>query len=403
MAAVAVMMLASCSNEEPNGPTKGEVNRVTMSVSVADKFATRSTANEVNLGNSLAQIKNIVVVPMIGESYQNPVLMEDLTPTDATDATKYKKTVVAPLNSNVNRFKVYGNVEEQSPDKIFDENKVFAGFNVSAEKIATQIDNKDVYNPHGLYYYGYAKAGDDNIKVGNSESPTTSLGAGETIGTNKYVLVKGVNYAVGVLAAAVLNGDTKTNYVSDAGETGFNATAPISNENVDITGIIIDGQYKTLDEDFEKVGDDIVSVYEEAAKADFVTDKNKLKFEDAKNTDDGNFYVVVTETGTKTATGGNVTGNIEFALAAGKYVKIGGKVIGSAEGGSKFYLPFVLKPNDNPEDKKAVFMKDYSTLLNATVKDWGLISEKPVEITDVNLAVEIDVEWQQGIVYDIEI
>lgn len=385
--------MTSCSSEEIAGG-EGVENKVTLTMSVADKFGTRSTADEVNLGNTLSTIKNVVVVPMIGDAYQNPVLMEDLTPS-GTSATK---TVVAPLNSNVNAFKVYGNVAEQSP-KIFDPNKIFAGFTVSAKEYGSKINTKTVFDPHALYYYGYAKAGESTIFVGDAQNPSDALETGETIGKNKYVTVKGVNYAVGVLAAAIFNGDDATNYIS----TNTNGESPneaVSNDNVDITGIIIDGQYKTLDQDFKKVGEDIVSVYEEVAtgKEDFAT--SKLKFDDEKNTAGGNFYVVVTETGSTTAVGTtNVTGNIEFTLAANKYIKTdNGTVIGGTSP-TKFYLPFVLKPTT----EKAVFMKDYSTLFNATVKDWGLISDKPVEITDVNLAVEIDVEWQKGIVYDVEI
>lgn len=387
--------MTSCSNEEVAGIEQGVENKVTLTMSMADKFGTRSTADDVNLGG-LSAIENVVVVPMIKDAYQNPILMGQLTPSGTT-ATK---SVQAPLNSNVNAFKVYGNVAEQEP-KIFDPNKIFAGFSVSAVARLDKINGQTVYDPHGLYYYGYAKAGDNNILVGNSVSPNTPLEKEATIGKNSYVTVKGVNYAVGVLAAAIFNGDASELYVSSNpdGTSPSEAVKGGDEGNIDITGIIIDGQYKTLDQDFEKKGEDIVSVYEEVAtgKEDFAA--SKLQFTEVKNTNGGNFYVVVTETGSTTAVGGNVTGNIEFTLAAGKYIKTNaGTVIGGAEP-TKFYLPFVLKPTTD----KAVFMKDYTTLFNATVKDWGLISDKPVEITDVNLAVEIDVQWNQGIVYDVEI
>ena len=47
--------------------------------------------------------------------------------------------------------------------------------------------------------------------------------------------------------------------------------------------------------------------------------------------------------------------------------------------------------------------KDFTTLLNATVTDWGNLSGEEVITTDVNLGVEIDTEWQQGTAYDVEI
>ena len=57
----------------------------------------------------------------------------------------------------------------------------------------------------------------------------------------------------------------------------------------------------------------------------------------------------------------------------------------------------------NVYKRQCVFQKDFTTLLNATVTDWGNLSGEEVITTDVNLGVEIDTEWQQGTAYDVEI
>lgn len=380
--------MTSCSNEDVAGIEQGVENKVSLALSVADKFGTRSTADEVNLGTTLSTIKDVVVVPMIGTAYQNPILMGDLNPNSATDKT-VKKT--AALNSNVNYFKVYGNVDASK----FDATKLFTPFELEATSAGKKGD-VDVVNPHGLYYYGYAGTAENKIQVGATEDSYSDLTAGTGIGSNKYIKLQNVNYAVGVLATAVLNGDAENACVYDAATDG-NAEK-VSDVNVKVSGIMINGQTKKLDTDFKAVGADVVTVYEEATAANFVESAQKLS---NSNTGTGNIYCVVTETGTTAAPGKAVTGNIEFELAQGKFLQLAdGKTrIGSADGPTKFYLAFSLQP----ETAKAVFMKDYSTLFNATVKNWGLASDKPIEVTDANIAVTVDMEWQKGIVYDQDI
>lgn len=252
------------------------------------------------------------------------------------------------------------------------------------------------YAPYGLYYYGFAGNGANQIKVGDTKENVSGISVGTAIGTNKYVALEGVDYAVGVLAAAVINGDATTNYVSTQAD-GESPSAPVSSTNVEISGIIINGQSKTLDQDFTLNTAETVSVYEEVANGKEAFSEATMSYGNASN---GNLYVVVAATGTTEAVGETVTGNLEFTLKAGNYIKTANNgVIGNADNDVKFYLPFTLKT----EQGKAVFMKDYSTILNATVKSWGMISDKPVEVTDATIGVTVDMEWQEGIVYNVEI
>lgn len=399
--------MTSCSSEANDLAGEGVENKVTLSLSVADRVAGRATADEVNLGTSMQTIKNIHVVPMIDEAYLNPIKMGDLSEFSSNKGTIKKN---AFLNTKVNKFKVYGNIEnvdnKNESTVPFDENRFFSGFTITLPEVESQDkphadENAKFYKPHGLYYYGYAGVSGNQIKTGEAEGSLTDLAVGNAIGSTKFIKLGGVNYAVGVLATAVFNGDANNACIYDnqqASGNGAVINASESGKNVSITGIIINGQKQTLNEDFvqpkEKGTQTLVSIFEKAAKADFPSEA--LSFTNKAN---GNFYVLVTETGTTAAVGEGVTGNIEFTLEANKYLKTNsGAVIGGASK-TKFYLPFALKPSEN----KAVFMKDYITLFNAKVKNWGLASDKPVEITDANIAVEVDTEWQEGIVYDLDI
>ena len=50
-----------------------------------------------------------------------------------------------------------------------------------------------------------------------------------------------------------------------------------------------------------------------------------------------------------------------------------------------------------------IFEADKATFLNAKVMQWGLASETPVKTTDVTIGVEFDVEWGEGLSFDVEI
>lgn len=386
--------MTSCSNEEIiDGAGSGTENTVTLSMSVADKFGTRSSADEVNLGSKLQDIQNIWVVPMIGDAPQNPISMGSLSPAAKDAQSKEKKTT---LNSRVDGFKIYGNVTPDAGFE-FDEDAVAQKFTVTVAK-AQDINGVPVYNPHGLYYYGVAKVGEQkvgdpvgegNIYVGADAGSTSVLTEG-SINKNAYVKIDGVDYAVGVLAATVLNGDTETPVYSS--NDGTDSEIGKASDKITVSGIIINNQKLKLDQDFKPVDGNVGAIYETSALTSFGTRVTN------EATTGGNFYVVVTET----AADENVSANIEFTLAGGNYIKIGnGKYVGGVED-TKFYLPVSLKPVTG-EGAKAVFMKDYSTFLNAKVKNWGMASETPVEVTDVNLAVEIDLNWRTGIVYDQDI
>ena len=75
--------LSSCSNDEEgvggtdwkNGPTKD----VTLSLSVK-KVSKRITSDEANQGNTIQEIKDIWVVPMVGNEYLQPISMGNITP-----------------------------------------------------------------------------------------------------------------------------------------------------------------------------------------------------------------------------------------------------------------------------------------------------------------------------------
>lgn len=131
------------------------------------------------------------------------------------------------------------------------------------------------------------------------------------------------------------------------------------------------------------------TVYETAAVADFATQGVGTSNQSAAN-----IYMIASPT----ADAENVNVNIEFELPANKYLKkTDGTVIGGTSA-TKFYLGLQLTPQTYN-----VFVADYVTYLNATVKNWGIASKTPVVVTDAEIGVVFNVEWQEGNIYNVEI
>lgn len=382
------MGLTSCQEEVENPAAKE--GSVTIGLSTV---ATRSSADDVNMGSTLQQIDNIVVVPMIGNAYQNPILFGKLTPSDA----KVKKQT-RTMSQAVSRFKVYGNVcDGYVTPATLSESSVFTGLTFTAPTWESGAPADGTYSkPHELYYYY------DTNTTGFSASKTawdttepTDWATGvKLLGDNKSVKITPVNYAVGVLAAAIQNGDVTTDFFTN--EDCTEGQAKFDNTKITVSGITIAGQTQSFNADFAPSG--TVNVYETAAVGTIATDDSKKVSNTARG--NGNIYSVVAPTAAET-----VTLNIEFTVASDVYFKLAnGTTVGN---GQKLYLPVVLdkKLATKPvaEGATGIFQADKATFLNAKVMQWGLASTTPVQTTDVTIGVEFDVEWGEGLSFDVEI
>lgn len=374
MAAAAVMMFASCSNEEEMVQGPASENDVTIALSVR---GTKAAPGDMNFAGT-NDIKNVAVVPYAGGVAQKPVVWETITAAEAT-APKAQKT---QLVSSVSLFKVYGNLTADQYNLV--KNGSFGlgqqAFYLANSQVAA---HETYYAPHaGLYYFKNAS----DFQVNSTAASWDAVGEDWTTNSGnvegaKFIKISGVNYAVGSLAVAVMN----------EGQNIFKTTegqpAGSVEEAVEITGIVIKGQ-KDFDLDFNTtgVGKD---VYDTAAKATFGTDI-KDKNDAATN---GNIFVVVAPT----TADEKVQVSIEFKVKDGyKFTASDG--ITEFVAGENFYLGMQLSPADY-----SVFKADYLTKVNARVKNWGLATEEPVDVTDAEIGVEFNTAWEEGNLYDVEI
>lgn len=370
------MGLTSCQEEVENPAATGE-STVTIGLSVAP--STRATADDVNLDGTPNAIANVAVVPFVGTAPQRSFYWESVTTTSTPKQ--------AQLNTGVNSFKVYGNLSEAQAAKVKDVYSLANSDFALAETAEITVPDQTFYAPHTQLYYFKNATQFYTATEGTNWAGATYGGLTSSVVGAKYIKIDGVNYAVGVLAAAVLNGDANNNcfYTNEAGTEGATNAA---GAGVTVSGIVVEGQ-KDFDVNFATIGD-AKTVYETAAVSAFATAAIGTT-----NQDDANLYMIASPTGSE-----DINVNIEFTLPAGYFLKqTSGAVIGSAESDTKFYLGLQLTPTTEHN----VFVADFVTYLNATVKNWGLASEEPVTVTDAEIGVVFNVEWQEGNIYNVEI
>lgn len=376
------MGLTSCQEEVENpASVDGKTTKVAISMSLAQQ--TRATADEVNMGAAIADINNVAIVPMVGDLAQNVIAMGTFKAKEAN--THYKE---ASILQTVDKFRVYGNLP-----KAFPNNGAFVFPSLAQETAGVGSCVK----PHALYYYAEAgNTGENKFQVGTGASwadveDWAPIGDGEAVGENTNIKISGVKYAVGVLAAGVLDGSDKTKKIfkDEKGTYSINELAvaepAVANPFV-VAGIVVEDQPKNFTETFaEKDGS--VMVYETAIAANLLA--GKISFGEGNKVAGANVYCVVAPEDKD-----KIKVNIRFQNKSGKTLVLNDKTEIAPDG--YFYLWAALSKKDGNN----IFSAATSTLLNATVQDWGRATEDIVETTDVAIGLEIETAWAKGISYD---
>lgn len=379
--------MTSCSNEDVAGieNIQGQQTKVSLGLSVKGAGVnTKAAGADMNFDGQ-ADIKNIAVVPFVGTAVQKPIPFANIT----EGATTEIKTV--QMVNTVNEFKVYGNLTDAQYKKV--NNGVYELSDADfALTTASNVGGTQCYNPHTQLYY-FADAKSFYRATEGADWSTASYGGAVTGAINdaKYIKIDNVNYAVGVLAAAVMNGDATKCFYTD--EEATQGAMDAATAKVTVSAVLVEGQ-KDFNVNLAPTGD-AKTIYVAADKSGAFGTKINSTDDAAAN---GNVFSVVSPT----ANGEAVNVNIEFNLPQNVFLKTTtGKVIGSADNATKFYLG--LKMTKDEKHTNEVFAGDFVTILNATVKNWGIASETPVTVTDAQIGVVFDVKWQQGNIYDVEI
>lgn len=416
MATAAVVALASCSNDEEVAMTEsGATHDVTLGVSVqipGTKAATGAgDVNQVTDG-TFAAIDGIYVVPMINGSRQGPIELEGIAAGTGTGSSKTTWRTWQ-ISNEVNGFRVYGNLPRDVAGRLTSGSFSYAApattDNAHTDLVTWMEENMDGKSLVGQYpllyfansdvlggYYGVKDDVNDWDDIVDWKDLTK-----EDLGDRNRVKISPVNYGVGVLASGVSYRratrtlEAEANCFGDADSTPAEERqtyTDLSSTGMTLCGVFIQDQPTAIDIDLLGTDHDGVLV---AAATNATLQTSALSFATDGNAvvENANIYAIVTPEENE-----GIHVSFQFQNNTGKYLFLekGGVI---APDGYVYYSTSLSK---NGTDLK-VFDADYTTLLNANIINWSNGTPYLPVATDVQIGVEIDVQWQKGIEYDVEI
>ena len=389
-AASAVMMLASCNNEEGMDIQNGATTKVAVGVSVLTPESKAYTGDQLNQGATVQPINDFTIVPMVMGAYQAPIVFDD--PISSNFATG--NFTEARIPTSVDQFRVYGNVPADLLAAI-QTNKGFTLTTVlSEENKDTQYntleenEGESLYTPYGLYYYADA----EEFMVATSEDDwnnVTGWTSASIVGQNNRIKIEDVTYKMGVVAAGVLLADTiSNNKCFDVANTA-KSWEEIGKTGMDLKGLVIYGQPASMDATFAQTGEH--RVFAAVAEGTDTYLEDKLDFDSNNKIAGANIYCPVAK-----EENGSITVSFQVQNNTGYSITLKNGAV--AADGAYLYYTTTLKRDD--KNNKNIFDEGYTTLLNATITDWAnATTALPLEV-DVQIGVIIDTQWAKGISFD---
>ena len=220
--------------------------------------------------------------------------------------------------------------------------------------------------------------------------------------TRSIAMRQNINYGVANLATTVKCGaaslkDNDKFTVTDPSE--FAGTVTVPEAGFSVTGLLIGGQPTKVGFDFQPASNDAFDYT--------IYDKNLTGIV-AKNgtASTTNYTIVLPNDKCRTATEQN-TVNVAIELTNNSGVAFRG-ADGIIPDGGKVYLVGQLEPKDHNVTNvanPAVFMSDYMTTMNLTIKSlknaYNTIPD--LRSTKLQLGLSVDLDWQAGLQFDVEI
>lgn len=287
---------------------------------------------------------------------------------------------------------------------------------------ALTLDAAKICFPASIYYFQSSDLAATAVELDASKWPTSTtawtgtaapwlkaentLAAGWTASvqptTRSIAMRKNINYGVANLATTVKCGaaslpDNTGLTVTDPSE--FAGTVAVPEAGFSVTGLLIGGQPTKVGFNFQPTSG--------ATFDQTIYDKNLTGIV-AKNAEPTttNYTIVLPNDKGRTATDQNPV-NVAIELTNNSRVAFRG-ADGIIPAGGKFYLVGQLNPDAKTIDgvtHPAVFMSDYMTTMNLTIKSlksaYNTIPD--LRSTKLQLGLSVDLDWQAGLQFDVEI
>lgn len=376
-------MFSSCSNDdEPAISNEKTLAKITMSMEGLPQ--TRQSANDVNKGETANDIENIVLVPIVNDTWLDAINLGELTASENT-TQKYQSVAVG---HGVNQFRVYGGeaTKVKAP--------ITATTTFALETADSKEGNTTVYKPAGLYFYvetGKADASETNRNVTIKAEQTQQAAVDET---TTDIAITGVRYGIGLLTTKVSASPT-IQYVDETGsttgkETEFTGT-------LTLTGVFVGSQPAKVDSKFEPIQeteDQTTLIVRDEDIASRTIEEN----DNASAVANVNNYTTLFQTmpEEQAAVVLRLTSTVDIYAknADGDYEKV--------TAGTAFYVKTVLAPANATGSQNTLFQKYYETKANLKINSLANATTELPDITptDIDLSVTVDLDWEEGFVFD---
>ena len=339
-----------------------------------------------------------------------------------TTATDGYVTLAYKATGYVSKYPNNINLPDGAVQLTFGTDKQFA---YAAESNLTGIENLNaskVCFPASIYYFQSSDLAATAKELDSNEWPTTTtnwtaatapwlkdatnLANGWTSDvkatTRSIAMRQNINYGVANLATTVKCGaaslpDNTDLTVTDPSE--FAGTVAVPTEGFTVTGLLIGGQPTKVGFDFQPASNDAFDYT--------IYDKELTGIVAMNGTASTTNYTIVlpNDKGRGVADQNKVNVAIELTNNSGVAFRGADGIIPA---GGKFYLVGQLDPKDHNVTNvanPAVFMSDYMTTMNLTIKSlknaYNTIPD--LRSTKLQLGLSVDLEWQKGIQFDVEI
>lgn len=346
-------------------------------------------------------------------------IAESFTATTATDGYV---TLAYKATGDVSKYPNNINLPDGAVQLSFDATNKFTYAATSSLTGIENLDASKVCFPASIYYFQSSNLAATAKELETNQWPTTTtnwtaatapwlkdasnLADGWTASvqptTRSIAMRQNINYGVANLATTVKCGaaslpDNDKFTVTDPSE--FPGTVAVPTEGFTVTGLLIGGQPTKVGFDFQPASDDAF---------DYTIYDNNLTNIVAKNgaASTPNYTIVLpNDKGRGVADQSKVNVAIELTNNSGVAFRGADGIIPA---GGKFYLVGQLEPKADALTgvaNPAVFMSDYMTTMNLTIKSlknaYNTIPD--LRSTKLQLGLSVDLDWQAGLQFDVNI
>lgn len=345
-------------------------------------------------------------------------IAESFTATTGTDGYV---TLAYKATGDVSKYPNNINLPDGAVQLTFGTDKQFAYAKTSNLTGIQQLDAAKICFPASIYYFQSSDIAATAKELETNQWPTTTtnwattapwlkdasnLADGWTASvqptTRSIAMRQNINYGVANLATTI-----KCGAASLADNTGLSVTDPsefagtvaVPEEGFPVTGLLIGGQPTKVGFNFQPTSD--------AEYVQTIYDNNLTGIVAKNGTASAVNYTIVLPNDKGRGVADQNKVNVAIELTNKSDVAFRG-ADGIVPAGGKFYLVGQLDPKDQKVTgvtNPAVFMSDYKTTMNLNITSlknaYNTIPD--LRSTKLQLGLSVDLDWQQGIQFDVNI